>query len=152
MIFGPRGESVRIFVRPGATDMRKAVTYALGQWYKLPRYLKRAHLTPDTNQVENKIRPFVIGRKNWLFSGSPRGAAAMAGLYSLIETAKANGLDPYRYLQAMIRRLPRSPSGDDRPRFLTSRLDPNQLARGGVHRTLILQRVLDSLVYSLLTV
>lgn len=106
MIFGPRGESVRIFVRPGATDMRKAVTFALGQWYKLPRYLKRVHLTPDTNQVENKIRPFVIGRKNWLFSGSPRGAAAIAGLYSLIETAKANGLDPYRYLQRMIRRLP----------------------------------------------
>lgn len=61
---------------------------------------------PDTNPVEDAIRPFVVGRKNWLFSGSPRGAHTSATLYSLIETAKANGLEPYRYLRYLFTKLP----------------------------------------------
>jgi transposase len=56
--------------------------------------------------VENAIRPFVLGRRNWLFSGSPRGAHASATLYSVIETAKANGLEPYRYLRYLFTKLP----------------------------------------------
>ena len=63
-------------------------------------------MTPDTNAVENAIRPFVLGRKNWLFSGSPRGAAASATLFSIIETAKANGHDPYWYLRGLFEKLP----------------------------------------------
>jgi len=62
--------------------------------------------TPDTNAVENAIRPFVLGRKNWLFSGSPRGAAASARLFSIIETAKANGHEPYWYLRKLFEALP----------------------------------------------
>ncbi len=93
---------------PPKSSLGKAVGYTLGQWEKLVRYLESPYLSPDTNRVENKIRPFVIGRKAWLFSGSPRGAQAMAGLYSLIETAKANSLEPYRYLRAVIERLPTS--------------------------------------------
>jgi transposase len=62
--------------------------------------------TPDTNACENAIRPFVLGRKNWLFSGSPRGAAASATLFSIIETAKANGHDPYWYLRVLFEKLP----------------------------------------------
>jgi transposase len=91
---------------PPQTALGKAVGYTLGQWEKLVRYLEHRDLTPDTNRVENKIRPFVIGRKNWLFSGSPRGANATAGIYSLIETAKANGIDPYRYMRTLITHLP----------------------------------------------
>lgn len=108
---------------PPKTALGKAVTYTLGQWDKLVRYLKSPHLTPDTNRIENKIRPFVVGRKNWLFSGSPRGANAIAGLYSLIETAKANGIDPYRYLRVSIDRVPHAETEDDHRNLLPQYID-----------------------------
>jgi transposase len=98
---------------PPQTNLGKAVTYALGQWDKLIRYLDSPYLTPDTNRVENKIRPFVVGRSAWLFSGSPRGAAASATLYSLIETAKANRMEPHRYLLNVISRVPTASTPDD---------------------------------------
>lgn len=111
---------------PPQTNLGKAVTYALGQWDKLVRYLDSPYLTPDTNRVENKIRPFVVGRSAWLFSGSPRGAAASATLYSLIETAKANGMEPHRYLLNVISRIPTASTPDDYrsllPQYIT--LDP----------------------------
>lgn len=98
---------------PPKTALGKAVTYALAQWHKMIRYLECEHLTPDTNRVENAIRPFVLGRKNWLFSGSPRGANASMTLYTLIETAKANGVEPYWYLRALFEQLPTfDPKGD----------------------------------------
>lgn len=84
----------------------KAVGYTLGQWDKLIRYLDIPELTPDNNRAENAIRPFVLGRKNWLFSGSPRGAMASCALYSLIETAKQNSLNPYDYLNFIFTRIP----------------------------------------------
>ena len=68
----------------------KAVHYALNQWDYLIRYLESPYLTPDNNASENAIRPFVLGRKNWLFSGNPKGADSSCGMYSLIETAKQN--------------------------------------------------------------
>jgi transposase len=68
----------------------KAIAYAVGQLDRAAHFLDHELLTPDTNAAENAIRPFVVGRKNWLFSGSPLGAHASAGIYSLIETAKAN--------------------------------------------------------------
>ena len=91
---------------PPETLLGKAVGYALKQWPKLIHYLDHPALTPDTNACENAIRPFVVGRKNWLFSGSPRGATASAMLYSLIETAKANGHEPYWYLRKLFEGLP----------------------------------------------
>jgi transposase len=84
----------------------KALNYALSRWPKLIRYLEDGHITPDNNAAENAIRPFVIGRKNWLFAGHPNGANASATLYSLIETAKACRLDPYRYLRHLFEKLP----------------------------------------------
>lgn len=98
---------------PPQTALGKAVNYALTQWPKLIRYLECEYLTPDTNRVENAIRPFVLGRKNWLFAGSPRGANSSMTLYSLIETAKANKTDPYWYLRTLFERLPVfDPDGD----------------------------------------
>ena len=91
---------------PPETLLGKAVRYSLVQWPKLLRYLDHPAMTPDTNACENAIRPFVVGRKNWLFSGSPRGAAASAALYSIIETAKANGHEPYWYLRGLFDNLP----------------------------------------------
>ena len=75
-------------------------------WPLLTTFLEDGHLALDNNAAENAIRPFVVGRKAWLFSGSPRGAEASAALYSLVETAKANGLEPWAYLNYLFERLP----------------------------------------------
>ena len=84
----------------------KAIAYSLSQWDKLVRYLEQPEITPDNNACENAIRPFVLGRKNWLFSGSPAGAEASCALYTLIETAKVNGLNPWDYLLRLCTELP----------------------------------------------
>jgi transposase len=86
----------------------KALTYLRNQWPKLIRYLDDGRLSIDNNRVENAIRPFVIGRRNWLFSDTVRGAQSSANLYSLIETAKANGLEPYAYLRHLFTELPKA--------------------------------------------
>ena len=78
--------------------------------------------------AENTIRPFAIGRKNWLFSGSPKGAAASAALYSLIETAKANGLEPYWYMRYLLENLPDAMTEEDYKSLLPQYLDKSQLA------------------------
>jgi transposase len=78
---------------PPKSLLGKAVHYTLRQWDRLVTYVDHGDLTPDNNLAENAIRPFVVGRKNWLFSGTPAGASASAAIYSLIETAKANGLE-----------------------------------------------------------
>ena len=86
----------------------KAVNYALNQWSKLVRYLDDGRLNIDNNRAERAIKPFVIGRKNWLFANTASGARASATLYSLIETAKANGLIPFDYLNHLLTELPKS--------------------------------------------
>ena len=78
------------------------------QWPKLVRYIEDGRLRIDTNLVENAIRPFAVGRKGWLFSDTVRGAEASANLYSLIETAKANGLEPYADLRRVFEELPKA--------------------------------------------
>jgi hypothetical protein len=90
-----------------------AIRYALGQWPRIEAYLDDGRLRPDNNLAENAIRPFAVGRKNWLFSGSPRGAKASATLFSLIETAKACGVDAYHYLLQLFEKLPYAKSKDD---------------------------------------
>lgn len=84
----------------------EALTYLDKNWGKLTAYIQDGRLNIDNNPVENAIRPFAIGRKNWMFSQSQAGAKASAMLYSLIETAKANGLEPYAYLRTLFTRLP----------------------------------------------
>jgi len=83
---------------PPQSVLGKAISYALGQYRRAIRYVDHWLLTPDNNPVENAIRPFVIGRKNWLFADTPAGARVSACLYSLIECAKANGHEPFAYL------------------------------------------------------
>jgi transposase len=86
----------------------KAVHYALGQWPKLVRFLDHAVIPLDNNRAENAIRPFVMGRKAWLFAATPNGAVASARLYSLVETAKANGIEPHAYLTHLFNELPKA--------------------------------------------
>ena len=111
---------------PPGSLLGKAFNYALNQWERVIRYLDNGILYPDNNLVENAIRPFVVGRKNWLFSGHPRGAKASATLYSLVETAKANGLEPYQYLNFLFERLPYAKTEEDYRNLLPMyiKLDP----------------------------
>ena len=98
---------------PPKTATGEALSYLDAQWDKLIRYLDDGRLEIDNNLTENAIRPFVVGRKNFLFSQSVRGVTASASLYSLIETAKANGLEPYAYLREVFTRLPAAATVDD---------------------------------------
>ncbi len=106
----------------------EAVGYALNQWGRLIQYAEDGRIKPDNNLAENAIRPFVIGRKNWLFSGHPRGAKASAVLYSLVETAKANNLDPYLYLRYIFDRLPHVVSQEDYKKLLPPNLSAKKIA------------------------
>ncbi len=90
--------------------LSKAMYYMDKQWDKLTVYTTDGRLTIDNNHCENVIRPFVIGRKNHLFSDTVSGAKASNNLYSLIETAKANDLEPYRYLKMVFTALPKTTS------------------------------------------
>ena len=83
-----------------------AVKYGLQQWPKLIRFLEDGRIELSNNRAERSIKPFVIGRKNWLFANTPKGARASAVIYSLVETAKENRLAPYAYLNHLFERLP----------------------------------------------
>jgi len=108
---------------PPKSLIGKAISYTLNQWGRLKRYVDDGRLAPDNNLAENAIRPFVVGRKNWLFSGIAEGAKASATLYSIIETAKANGLDPYWYLRALFDRLPLAKTHDQLRALLPQHID-----------------------------
>ena len=113
---------------PPKSLLGKAINYTLGQWHRLKRYTENGIIRPDNNFVENAIRPFVVGRKNWLFSVTPQGANASAAIYSLIETAKASGLDPYWYLKYLFEHLPEAMSADDFQALLPYNVEKNRLA------------------------
>ena len=90
------------------SELGKAIRYTDKLWGKLTLYVTDGRIPIDNNPAENAIRPFVVGRKNWLHSGSPRGARASAMIYTLIETAKANQLEPRQYLEQLFERLPKA--------------------------------------------
>lgn len=98
--------------------MRTAIGYALNNWHKFTACLDHPELPLDNNAMEQAIRPFTLGRKNWIFAGSPRGANASAFIYSLIESARANGLEPHHYLCRLFELYPLATSDDERRRLL----------------------------------
>ena len=91
---------------PPNSAIGKALVYLNNQWDRLVSYIDDGHYPIDNNPAENAIRPFTVGRKNWLFSKSQAGAKTSANIYSLVETAKANGLNPYEYLRRIFKELP----------------------------------------------
>lgn len=91
---------------PPTSVLGGALGYLHRQWPRLIPYLARGDLPIDNNPAENAIRPFVVGRKAWLFSDTQAGARASALIYSLVETAKANGMEPYLWLRNALRALP----------------------------------------------
>jgi hypothetical protein len=88
------------------SNLGKAITYALNQKESLNHFLLDGRIELSNNRAENAIRPYVTGRKNWLFADTIRGAKASAIVYSMIETAKANQLNPYMYLVNLLTKLP----------------------------------------------
>ena len=98
---------------PPAGALGKALAYLAKYWPKMSRYTERGDLPIDNNRCENAIRPFVVGRKAWLFNVTPAGANASALIYSMIETAKANGVEPYRWLSHVLAKLPAAKTADD---------------------------------------
>ena len=96
-------------------------------------YLQDGHCDVSNNTAENSIRPFTVGRKNWLFSNSPKGAKASAIVYSLIETAKANDLDPERYLKYLFEKLPNTANFKDAEtldQYLPWATEPQEKCKG----------------------
>ena len=112
---------------PPQTLTGKAMAYLDRQWPKLVRVLDDGRIPLDTNWVENAIRPFVVGRKAWLFADTTAGARASANLYSLIETAKANRIEPWRYLNHLFEVLPTIDQPAELGPLLPQNIDPGAL-------------------------
>ena len=91
---------------PNGSATAKALDYSLKRWLALTRYLDDGAVPIDNNQVENQIRPWALGRLNWLFAGSLRSGKRAAAIMSLIQSARVNGHDPYAYLKDVLTRLP----------------------------------------------
>ena len=95
---------------PDGSATAKAIDYSLGRWAALVRYIDDGDLPIDNNHLENRIRPVALGRSNWMFAGSLRAGQRAAAVMSLIQSAKLNGHDPYRYLKDVLTRLPTHPA------------------------------------------
>ena len=119
---------------PPKSLLGQAIRYTMANWEKLIVFLEDGRLRPDNNLVENAIRPFVVGRKNWLFAGSPDGAKASATFFTLIETAKANGLEPYAYLRHIFEKLPLAQTEQDLKNLLPQNIDSDSIATSNLNQ------------------
>lgn len=90
---------------PGKSALAAAIRYACARWPALTRYVEDGRLELSNNAAERSIRPLALGRKNWLFAGSDAGGDRAAAIYTLVETAKLNGLDPEAYLREVFGRI-----------------------------------------------
>jgi len=113
---------------PTTLKTGEAMRYLNDQWPRLEHVLEDASIPLDTNYIEGRIRPFTIGRKNWMFSDTPKGAHASAMIFSIVETAKANDLEPFAYLKEVIAKLPLCNSLDE-----VSELLPHNMAKKSFH-------------------
>ena len=103
----------------------KAIRYCLSHWSELTNFLKDGRIEIDNNLIENAIRPFALGRKNWLFMGSPAGAKAGAIFYSLIETCKAHNIEPYQYFCKMLHQIRLCKTEEDYRKLLPQNIQLN---------------------------
>jgi transposase len=114
---------------PPKSPLGHAIAYSLTNWGELTVYLTNGHLLIDNNYVENKIRPFALGRRNWLFMGNARGANSAANLLSLIECAKANGLEAYYYLRYIFTKIPSCETEEQLKGLLPHMCDPLEIIK-----------------------
>lgn len=114
---------------PPKSLLGKAMIYAKNQWSRAIRYIDCGLLTPDNNKAENAIRPVAVGRKNWLFAGAPKGAHASALMFTLVETAKANEIEPQSYLKYLLANFPLAKTKEDMlalmPQYVDRSIFPN---------------------------
>ena len=113
---------------PPTSATGKALNYLHNEWDELIRYLYDGRLEIDNNRAENAVRPFVLGCKNRLFSDSAKGVKASANLYSLIETAKINGLEPDAYLRHLYTALPKAETVEAIEALLPGTIEKNQIS------------------------
>ena len=112
---------------PPQSQLGQALSYAHNEWNYLTRYLEDGRLSIDNNMIENAIRPFAVGRKNWLFSDSVAGAKASAAIYSVIVSAKLNGHNEYAYLRHLLEKMPYAERVEDFEALLPHRLLPHNI-------------------------
>jgi hypothetical protein len=114
----PKIEEIKAWLDKSAIEVLpktatgQAIAYCLNQWTKLTAFLLDGRLEIDNNRAERSVKPFVIGRKNWLFANTPIGATSSAILYSIVETAKENNLIPFEYIKYLLERLPNIDNND----------------------------------------
>lgn len=113
-------------VVPPKSSLGLAISYTLNQWDKLMNYLEDGRLAFSNNHMERAVKPFVMGRKNWLFANSQKGADAAAIIYSLIETCKAHQIQPYDYLKHVFGKLPTAETLEELEALLPFHLDQSQ--------------------------
>jgi len=113
---------------PPKLKLGKAFTYAQNEWERMRHYLDDGRIEIDNNAAERAIKPFVIGRKNWMFCNTANGARASAVIYSLLQSAKANELPLIEWLTFVLRELPRCSTDDERRTLLPHRFDISRLA------------------------
>lgn len=110
---------------PPKSPIGEAIGYTLRHWQELIKYVDNGEVEIDNNNVENLIRPFALGRKNWLFHGSPKGAEAGAVIYSLIQTCKLNNIEPYAYFKYILAKTPTQDKNNFKellPQFIDKKL------------------------------
>jgi len=112
---------------PPKSPLGKAFTYAQSEWVRMERYLEDGRIKIDNNAAERGIKPFVIGRKNWLFCNTANGAHASAVIYSLLQSADANALPLLPWLTFVLDQLPRCTTDDERRSLLPHRFDVQRL-------------------------
>ena len=110
-----------------ASNPGEAINYCLNQWDKLTRYLEDGRLEIDNGAAERAIKPFVIGRKNWLFSHSVAGVKAAQVIYSLMQTCQAHNIEPYAYLRHVLTRLPNLSTQSEQQALLPFNIDKKLL-------------------------
>ena len=113
---------------PPKSQLGMALHYAHTEWEYLIRYVEDGRLKIDNNFVENAIRPFAIGRKNWLFSATEAGAKSSAAIYSVLVSAKLNGHNEYAYMRYLLEKLPAAETVDEVEALLPHVLKPTDIA------------------------
>ena len=122
---------------PPKSNLAKAINYTLEREVPLKVFLNYGFINVDNNLAENKIRPFALGRKNWLFMNSVNGANASCNIYSLLETAKMNGLEPYNYFRYILEKIPRIKNNIELAELLPIHLKPNDIKPPAIEEALL---------------
>ena len=113
---------------PPQSAIGKAIRYSLSQWPYLQKYANTGDVEIDNNHIENAIRPFAVGRRSWLFSGSVAGAKASAILFNLAQTCKENNIEPYAYFKVVLQEVLTCESTEDYAACLPQAIDKEKLA------------------------